>query len=141
MDCSAFYLISSAALGFTIMFLFLLLWCMSLGFDWRVALLTWVAGLRDTVDLPMAMVVHFTARGGHPLCTTRQRFMFHKRGACTFTAFVSALLSTPHFGPHRKRQSNCHSFGVCSCSWCVRVFSQWEQFESQLRTAGPSAGR
>ena len=36
--------------------------------------------LREVVGLSVAMIVHFSARDGHPLEKTGQRFMFHMRG-------------------------------------------------------------
>ena len=69
---------------------------MCLGFDWRDAVLTWVAGLRCVVGLSMAMIVHFSARDEHALKKRqRQRFMFHMGGVYFLTAVTNATVSTP----------------------------------------------
>jgi NhaP-type Na+/H+ or K+/H+ antiporter len=95
LDLLYVYLISLAARAFTILFFFPVLRCMGLGFDWRDAVLTWVAGLRGVVGLSMAMIVHFSARDGHELERTGQRFMFHMGGVYFLTAVINATLSTP----------------------------------------------
>ena len=84
LDLLYIYLISSAARAFTILFFFPVLRCMCLGFDWRDAVLTWVAGLRCVVGLSMAMIVHFSARDEHELKKDKGK------GSCfTWEAFIS----------------------------------------------------
>ena len=67
---------------------------MGLGFDWRDAVLTWVAGLRRVVGVSMVIIVHFSARGGHELERTGQRFLFLKRGVYFLTVVINATVST-----------------------------------------------
>ena len=105
LDLLYVYLISLAAGAFTI---FPVLRRMGLGFDWRDAVLTWVAGLRGVVGLSMAMIVHFSARDGHELERTGQRFMFsHGRrvflDGCHQCHGVHTSLSLPRVG----REASC----------------------------------
>ena len=67
---------------------------MGLGFEWRDAVLTWVAGLRGVVGVSMVIIVHFSARDGHELERTGQRFMFLIRGVYFLTVVINATVST-----------------------------------------------
>ena len=126
LDLLYVYLISLAARAFTILFFFPVLRCMGLGFDWRDAVLTWVAGLRGVVGLSMAMIVHFSARDGHELERTGQRFMFHMGGVYFLTAVINATVSTPlchYLGLDVKPRARILAMVNFSDSCCQHVIS------------------
>ena len=93
----------------TILFFFPVLRCMGLGFDWRDTVLTWVAGLRSVVGESMVIIVHFSARDGHELERTGQRFMFLIRGVYFLTVVINATVST----------LLCHYLGVGRQASCA----------------------